>query len=66
MFVREYGYTLVEHDPERPWIVLSMTHQTVTLEAGGSFSEWARETWPAPRWEVEPDPWSFGTTLWPR
>jgi hypothetical protein len=66
MFVREYGYTLSEHDPDRPWIVRSIEHRTVTLDDGVSFQEWARQNYPAPRWSVEPDPWQLSQTLWPQ
>ena len=31
MFVREYGFTITEHDPERPWMVLSSEHGTIKL-----------------------------------
>jgi hypothetical protein len=62
----DYGYTLSEHDPERPWIVVAIEHRTVTLELGVDFLQWARDTWPAPVFSVEPDPWHFGPTLWPR
>jgi hypothetical protein len=66
MFVPEYGFTLSEHDTERSWLVLSVEHRTVELPDDVSFYEWSRETWPPPRWRVEPDPWQFGPTLWPR
>lgn len=66
MFVPEFGYTLSEHDADRPWIVLAVEHQTVELPDAASFREWVRKTWPAPRWRVEPDPWALGPTLWPR
>ena len=66
MFVPEYGYTLSEHDPERPWVVLRMEHLTVLLPDGASFGQWARDTWPAPRWRVEADPWQLAQALWPR
>jgi hypothetical protein len=59
VFVREYGFTTTEHDPERPWIVLGRAHRTTTLEDEESFFEWATENWPAPRWTVEFDPWAL-------
>jgi hypothetical protein len=61
--VPEYGYTLAEYDPERPWIVIRQGHRTVTLDAGLNFFEWAHEQWPAPRWTVELDPWELARTL---
>ena len=51
--MREFSFTLAEHDPDRPWIVLGREHQTVKLDAGVSFFESAREQWPEPRWTVE-------------
>ena len=30
----EYGFTVTEHDRERPWIVLGSEHYTVALEDG--------------------------------
>jgi hypothetical protein len=65
MFVREYGFTVTERDPDRPWIVLDSEHRTVTLEDGVSFFEWSAEHWPAPRWTVELDPWQL-SPAWPR
>lgn len=60
MFVFEYGYTLSEHDPSRPWVVLGIEHRTVTLPDSVTFRDWARDNWPGPRWRVEPDPWQLG------
>jgi hypothetical protein len=59
----EYRYTVIEHDPEKPWIVRGVSHATVTLEAGTSFFEWAAENWPAPRWSVELDPYQLAPRL---
>jgi hypothetical protein len=53
-----YGFQLTEHDPDRPWIVLSSEHRTVEIEEGVGFHAWASERWPAPRWTVELDPWT--------
>jgi hypothetical protein len=55
----EYGFTLTEHDRERPWIVIGRAHHKVTLEAEESFFQWVAENWPAPRWTVELDPWAL-------
>lgn len=58
MFVPTYAYTVAEHDPDRPWIVVGeIRHLTVELEPGISFYEWASREWPRPRYEVVPDPW---------
>jgi hypothetical protein len=59
MFVREYGFTITEHDPERPWMVLSSEHRTIKLPHGRDFFTWAREQWPAPHWSVQLDPWQL-------
>ena len=65
MFVHEYSFTITEHEPERPWIVVDSEHRTITLEDGASFFAWAAERWPAPRWTVELDPWQLAPA-WPR
>lgn len=56
MFVREYSYTVTEHDPERPWIVQGQGRRTVQLEDGLEFFEWARHEWPRQRFSVLPGP----------
>jgi hypothetical protein len=61
--MREYGFTITEHDPERPWRVLSSEHRTVKLPDGRDFFAWAREQWPAPRWSVQLDPWQVSPRL---
>ena len=63
--MREYGFTITEHDPDRPWIVLATEHRTTKLPDGRDFFAWAHEQQPAPRWSVEPDPWQL-TAAWPR
>jgi hypothetical protein len=50
---------------ERPWIVVSSEHRTVTLEDRAAFFSYAHEHWPAPRWTVTLDPWQL-TPAWPR
>lgn len=35
----------------------------LTLDAGVSFSDWAREQWPAPRWSVDLEPWQLSPAL---
>jgi hypothetical protein len=59
VFVREYAFTVTEHDPERPWIVRDRRHHTVMLEDGQSFFEWAYGEWPRERFTVELDPWQL-------
>lgn len=65
MFVRDYGFTITEHDPERPSMVLSSEHRTIKLPDGLEFFAWERDQWPAPQWSVELDPWQFAPK-WPR
>jgi hypothetical protein len=55
----QFGYTLTEHDPDRPWIVLGIEHQTIELVDDANFFEWAAANWPPPRWTVELDPWEL-------
>jgi hypothetical protein len=55
----EFTYTLTEHDPDRPWIVVGSEHYLVTLDANENFFLWVRERWPEPRWSVELDPWQL-------
>ena len=50
MFVPQYGFTITEHDPDRPWIVLGSEHRTVELEDDESFALWAAGHWPASHW----------------
>ncbi|HEV7176205.1 MAG TPA: hypothetical protein VGN29_11975 [Solirubrobacteraceae bacterium] len=57
--MREYGFTVTEHDPRRPWIVRGSEHHTVTLEDGENFFAWASQRWPGPSWSVELDPWQL-------
>ena len=57
--VREYAYTITEHDPDRPWMVLGSEHRKIKLPDGLDFFAWAHDQWPAPRWSVELDPWQL-------
>ncbi len=57
MFVPTFAFTLTEHDPERPWLVVAQERHTVDLEPGVSFSRWARAEWPNDRFTVQLDPW---------
>jgi hypothetical protein len=56
---REYGFTVTEHDPDRPWVVLGSEHHTVTLDDGLEFFKWSSQSWPRSRWTVELDPWQL-------
>jgi hypothetical protein len=58
--VRTWSYKLTEHNPEKPWLILSVKRQmTVELEDGKSFFEWASEHWPRVRYSVELDPYQL-------
>jgi hypothetical protein len=59
VFVRSYGSRVLEHDPERPWVIVGSGRHRIELEAGIDFYEWARERWPPDRFTVELDPWSL-------
>jgi hypothetical protein len=37
--VREYGYTIAEHDGERPWPVREQRHEIVQLDDDAKFYE---------------------------
>jgi hypothetical protein len=59
--VRTYRYTVAEHDPDRPWIIVGEIRSlTVDLQAGQNFYDWAAREWPRPRFEVQLDPWQLG------
>jgi hypothetical protein len=65
MFVREYRYTVAEHDPERPWIVVGEIRcLAVELEDDENFYGWAAARWPRSRYEVQLDPWQL-SPRWP-
>lgn len=57
--MRQYGYTVSEHNPNRPWLVTDQRHETVELEDSTSFTEWAGSRYPRDRYTVELDPWSL-------
>ena len=59
MFVRSYGFTITEHDTERPWIVVGQERRTAELNDDVAFFDWARVWWLEPRWTVELDPWQL-------
>ena len=59
MFVPEFSFTVTEHDPEQPWLVVGRGRHNVTLDDGENFFVWARERWPEPRWSVELDPYQL-------
>jgi hypothetical protein len=55
--VRDYTFTLTEHDAARPWIVRRQEHRTATLEDDANFFTWAHAQWP--RYTVQLDPWEL-------
>ena len=59
MFVRDYGYTVTEHDPQRPWIVRDQRHESVQLDDDAGFFEWSAARYPHDRFTVQLDPWSL-------
>jgi hypothetical protein len=59
VFVREYGYTVTEHDPERPWIIRNQHHHSVQLPDDELFFDWAYVEWPGERFTVQLDPWQL-------
>jgi len=60
VFVRTYSYTLTEHNPDKPWLIVRVrTQMKVELEEGRNFFEWAREHWPANLYTVELDPYQL-------
>ena len=58
-FVPEIGYSVAEHDPQRPWIIVSIECRTVQLDDVRAFGEWAERERPSSRCSVTPDPWSL-------
>jgi hypothetical protein len=42
--MREYGFTITEHDPDRPWMVLASEHRTIKLPDGLQFFAWGART----------------------
>lgn len=64
--MQTYGFTIAEHDRDRPWIILAQRHETVVLEDETSFTEWASRRYPRERFTVEPDPWTYATDTFRR
>ena len=57
--MREFSFTVTEHDPDRPWIVRGSEHRTVKLDDSSSFFQWAAAHYPRDRFTVELDPWQL-------
>lgn len=58
-----FSYVVTEYDSERPWIVLNREQRTIELDDATSFTAWAHENWPAPRYAAELDPGQAGRLL---
>jgi hypothetical protein len=57
MFVPVFRYSVMEHDPVRPWLVVGdARHLEVELTSVGAFAAWASERWPPDRFTVTLDP----------
>jgi hypothetical protein len=61
----EFAYTVTEHDPQRPWLIVAQSRGAVTLDDPAAFFEWVAEHWPGPRWTVELDPWQLAPETGP-
>jgi hypothetical protein len=57
--MREYSYTLIEHDPSKPWIIVAREPRSVQLADSHNFFDWAKAQWPVDRYTVELDPWQL-------
>lgn len=57
MFVPVFRYTVREHDPVRPWLVIGdAQHLEVELTSAGAFAAWASERWPSESFTAILDP----------
>jgi hypothetical protein len=56
LFDAEYRFKVIEHDADKPWLVVNQEHHTATHENASAFFTWAHRRWPSPRWTVELDP----------
>jgi hypothetical protein len=41
VFVREYSFSITEHDPDRPWVICGHQRGTVELADDQDFFTWA-------------------------
>ena len=58
--VPTYSYTVAEHDPVKPWLVLGpLRRMTVDLDPDENFFEWAELAWPRVHYTVTLDPWQL-------
>jgi hypothetical protein len=47
--VREYSFSVTEHDPDRPWVVRGHRRGVVELADDQDFFTWAHAEWPSDR-----------------
>jgi hypothetical protein len=53
----ELRYTVIEHDPDEPWIIIGETrHLTIELPDIRDFAAWAAECWPREQYTAELEP----------
>jgi hypothetical protein len=48
--MREHGFTLTKHNPDRPSMFLAGEHRTIKQPDNVGFFSWARERWPSTKW----------------
>lgn len=58
-FLQTFSYTVTEHDPVRPWLIIGQERRSIDLEDGRAFFVWAAKNWPADRFTVNLDPWQL-------
>ena len=52
--MRTWTYTLTEHEPDKPWLVVSVRRgMTVELEDHADFFEWSQQQWSSDCYLVE-------------
>ncbi len=58
--VRTWTYTLTEHEPDKPWLIISGRRgMAVELDDRADFFEWSSEHWATDRYSVELDPYQM-------
>ena len=50
-----YSFAITEYDPAKPWLVVATGRDSIELSNDQNFHEWARATWPTPRYAVRLD-----------
>ena len=54
-----YRFSVVEHDPDQPWVICGQQRRTIELDDDQDFFSWAHAQWPGDRFTVELDPWQL-------